>query len=45
VDDFAEAHAQHIEILQLIRKGDLAELLAKIEDHLDYTAQTVSQAL
>jgi DNA-binding GntR family transcriptional regulator len=45
VDDFREAHAQHLDILDLIRNGDLAELLAKIEDHLDYTARTISQAL
>jgi DNA-binding GntR family transcriptional regulator len=45
VDDFQEAHAQHVEILSLIRARDLAALLVKIEEHLDYTARIVSQAL
>ncbi|MEU7769366.1 GntR family transcriptional regulator [Nocardia sp. NPDC049190] len=45
VDDFREAHRQHLEILSLIRARDLAGLLTKIEEHLDYTARTISQAL
>jgi DNA-binding GntR family transcriptional regulator len=45
VDDFVEAHAQHVEILDLIRNRDLAELLVKIEAHLEYTLRTVAQAL
>jgi DNA-binding GntR family transcriptional regulator len=45
VEDFREAHAQHLEILELIRTGDLAQLLVKIENHLEYTASTVSRAL
>lgn len=45
VVDFREAHAQHLKILETIRSGDLPRLLAEIENHLTYTAQTVSQAL
>lgn len=45
VDDFREAHAQHLEILELIRAGDLPNLLVAIENHLHHTAKTVLQAL
>jgi DNA-binding GntR family transcriptional regulator len=45
VDDFAEAHRQHVEILNLIKARDLAGLLARTEEHLAYTAQIVSRSL
>jgi DNA-binding GntR family transcriptional regulator len=45
VDDFREAHAQHLEILELIRAGNLPELLLKLEEHLEYTERTILEAL
>jgi DNA-binding GntR family transcriptional regulator len=45
VSDFHEAHRQHSEILELIRARDLGELLAKIADHLEYTADAVAKTL
>lgn len=45
VADFAEAHAQHTEILNLIQGRDLTGLLHAIEEHLAYTARIVAQSL
>jgi DNA-binding GntR family transcriptional regulator len=45
VDDFQEAHIQHLEILDLIRQRNLSLLLGKIADHLIYTCDVVSKAL
>ncbi|WP_382306860.1 GntR family transcriptional regulator [Herbiconiux sp. UC225_62] len=45
VDDFREAHRQHLEMLDLIRTRNLSALLMATAEHLDYTARTVSEAL
>lgn len=45
VEDFQEAHIQHREILDLIRRRDLPLLLEKIADHLVYTCSVVITAL
>ncbi|MCM3631117.1 GntR family transcriptional regulator [Paenibacillus glycanilyticus] len=45
VEDFQEAQVQHSEILELIQKRDLPNLLEKISDHLNYTCEVVIKAL
>ncbi|NBD24554.1 GntR family transcriptional regulator [Paenibacillus glycinis] len=45
VEDFREAHLQHLEILDIIKRRDLPLLLEKIADHLNYTRDVVSMAL
>lgn len=45
VEDFEEAHRQHLAIFELIRTRNLSALLMANAEHLDYTARTVSEAL
>jgi Transcriptional regulators len=45
VEDFAEAHKQHAEILKTIQDRNLPQLLQTITYHLEYTSHIVSQAL
>lgn len=45
VEDFTEAHHQHLELLALIKQRNLSVLLIKTAEHLAYTASTVKEAL
>lgn len=45
VEDFHEAHRQHVEILESIAARDLYTLLIKTTDHAEYTSRTVTAAL
>jgi len=45
VDDFAEAHRQHLRMLELIEARDLPGLLAETAWHLEHTSRTVAEAL
>ncbi|MEV0074184.1 MULTISPECIES: amidase family protein [unclassified Amycolatopsis] len=45
VEDFAEAHRQHQQILHLFATKDLPALLAMTAEHLEHTATTVVTAL
>jgi DNA-binding GntR family transcriptional regulator len=44
VDEFGEAHRQHLEILRRIEARDLPGLLDETAWHLEYTARTVAEA-
>ena len=45
VDDFHEAHRQHVEILESIAARDLYALLIKTTEHSEYTSRAVTAAL
>lgn len=45
VDDFAEAHRQHLRMLALIEARDLPGLLEETAWHLEHTSHTVADAL
>jgi DNA-binding GntR family transcriptional regulator len=45
VDDFTEAHRQHLEILDAIAARDTYTLLIKTAEHSDYTSRAVTAAL
>jgi DNA-binding GntR family transcriptional regulator len=45
VDDFAEAHRQHVRMLELIESRDLPGLLDETAWHLEHTSRTVAEAL
>jgi DNA-binding GntR family transcriptional regulator len=45
VNDFQEAHTQHVGLLDLIKARDLTQLLVMTDEHLDYTERTVLAAL
>jgi DNA-binding GntR family transcriptional regulator len=45
VDDFREAHRQHLEILAAIRARDLYALLLLTTEHAEHTSRTVTEAL
>lgn len=45
VDDFHEAHRQHVEILESIASRDLYTLLIKTTEHSEYTSRAVTAAL
>ena len=45
VEDFDEAHRQHLRMLQLIEAKDLPALLAETHWHLEHTSRTVAEAL
>ena len=45
VDDFAEAHRQHLRMLELIESRDLPGLLEETAWHLEHTSRTVAEAL
>ncbi|OLT00322.1 hypothetical protein BJF90_36175 [Pseudonocardia sp. CNS-004] len=45
VEDFAEAHRQHLRMLELIEARDLQGLLAETAWHLEHTSRTVTEAL
>ena len=45
VEDFGEAHRQHLRMLQLIEARDLPGLLAENHWHLEHTSRTVAEAL
>jgi DNA-binding GntR family transcriptional regulator len=45
VDDFHEAHRQHVEILESIASRDLHTLLIKTTEHSEYTSRAVTAAL
>nr|WP_281373218.1 GntR family transcriptional regulator [Kineococcus aurantiacus] len=45
VEDFSEAHRQHLRMLELIESGDLPGLLAENDWHLEHTRRTVAEAL
>jgi DNA-binding GntR family transcriptional regulator len=45
VEDFAEAQEQHAEILKVIEKRDLAQLVEKITEHMEHTSHIVCEAL
>ncbi|PRY14644.1 GntR family transcriptional regulator [Kineococcus rhizosphaerae] len=45
VEDFSEAHRQHVRMLGLIETGDLPGLLAENDWHLEHTRRTVAEAL
>jgi DNA-binding GntR family transcriptional regulator len=45
VEDFSEAHRQHLAMLELIEARDLPGLLAETRLHLEHTSRTVGQAL
>lgn len=45
VEDFGEAHRQHLRMLQLIEDRDLPGLLAETQWHLEHTSRTVAEAL
>jgi DNA-binding GntR family transcriptional regulator len=44
IDDFQEAHRQHVEILESIAAGDLYSLLIKTTEHAEYTSGAVTAA-
>jgi DNA-binding GntR family transcriptional regulator len=44
VEEFGEAHRQHLEMLRLIEARDLPGLLEATAWHLDHTARTVAEA-
>jgi len=45
VEDFGEAHRQHLAMLDLIEARDLPGLLAETRLHLEHTSRTVGRAL
>jgi DNA-binding GntR family transcriptional regulator len=45
VDDFREAHRQHLQILHLIATRNLSALLIETSEHLTYTARAVVSAI
>lgn len=45
VEDFAEAHRQHLRMLELIEARDLPGLLDETVWHLEHTSRTVAEAL
>jgi DNA-binding GntR family transcriptional regulator len=45
VDDFAEAHRQHLRMLELIECRNLPGLLDETAWHLEHTSRTVAEAL
>jgi DNA-binding GntR family transcriptional regulator len=45
VEDFSEAHRQHLRMLELIEARDLPALLAETHWHLEHTSRTVAEAL
>lgn len=45
VEDFGEAHRQHLRMLQLIEARDLPALLTETHWHLEHTSRTVAEAL
>jgi DNA-binding GntR family transcriptional regulator len=45
VEDFAEAHRQHLRMLELIEARDLPGLLEETAWHLEHTSRTVAEAL
>jgi DNA-binding GntR family transcriptional regulator len=45
VDDFAEAHRQHLRMLEFIESRDLPGLLEETAWHLEHTSRTVAEAL
>ncbi|NIZ90930.1 GntR family transcriptional regulator [Kineococcus rubinsiae] len=45
VEDFGEAHRQHLAMLALIEARDLPGLLAETRWHLEHTSRTVARAL
>lgn len=45
VDDFTEAHRQHLRMLELIESRDLPGLLDETAWHLEHTSRTVAEAL
>ncbi|QNJ93861.1 GntR family transcriptional regulator [Mycolicibacterium fluoranthenivorans] len=45
VDDFTEAHRQHVEILDAIAARDTYTLLLRNAEHSEYTSRTVTTAL
>ncbi|AQA02881.1 hypothetical protein BVC93_11045 [Mycobacterium sp. MS1601] len=45
VEDFTEAHRQHLEILDAIAARDTYTLLVKTAEHSEYTSRTVTAAL
>jgi DNA-binding GntR family transcriptional regulator len=45
VDDFAEAHRQHLRMLELIERRNLPGLLDETAWHLEHTSRTVAEAL
>ena len=45
VENFREAHRQHLDILAAIRERDLYTLLLQTTEHSEHTCRTVSQAL
>lgn len=45
VEDFGEAHRQHVRMLELIEARDLPGLLAENEWHLEHTRRTVAESL
>lgn len=45
VEDFGEAHRQHVRMLEFIEARDLPALLAENEWHLEHTRRTVAEAL
>jgi DNA-binding GntR family transcriptional regulator len=45
VEDFGEAHRQHLRMLDLIEARDLPALLTENDGHLEHTRRTVADAL
>jgi DNA-binding GntR family transcriptional regulator len=45
VEDFAEAHRQHVQILDAIAARDLYTLMILTTEHSDYTSRTVTAAI
>jgi hypothetical protein len=45
VDDFAEAHRQHLRMLAFIEARDLPGLLDETAWHLEHTSRTVAEVL
>lgn len=45
VDDFDEAHRQHLSLLECIRERDLDRLLVETAEHLRYTEEAVLRAV